>query len=200
MSASTTWKPKPLRCELVVEVVPGRGAGAGHDADAQRHPAQRPAAVDVERAVGGQPAQDLVALLGQVAEREAGVEVGHLQPELAARCVEVEVAEDAHLHPVGEAQAVLGEQRAQPHPGVGEELHPDDGLAARRVVGEREVGVAAALVPALDLAAHPHAVAEAAAQRAVDGVGQLADGVRRVGRVVERLVAEVEGRLGHGTS
>ena len=54
----------------------------------------------------------------------------------------------------------LLQQRAQPHPGVGEELHPDDRLPARRVVGEREVGVAAALAPALDLAAHPDAVAE----------------------------------------
>ena len=40
---------------------------------------------------------------------------------------------------------MLGEQRAQPGAGRGEELHPDDRLLARRVVGQREVGVAAAL-------------------------------------------------------
>ena len=141
-------------------------------AAAPRLSGRRP--VGVERAVGGQPAQHLVALLGEVAEREPRVEVGHLQPELAARRVEVEVAEDAHLHAVGEAQAVRGEQRAQALAGVGEELHAQHGLAPGRVVGEGEVGVAAALAPPLDLAAHPDPVAEPAAQRRVDGVGELA--------------------------
>ena len=57
------------------------------------------------------------------------------RPSEPARGVEVEVAEDAHLHAVAEAQPVLLQQRAQAHPGVGEELDPHDGLAARRVVG-----------------------------------------------------------------
>ncbi len=181
-----------------MEVVPGGRAGARHDADAQRHRAERAPPVGVERAVGGEPAQHLLALLGEVAEREARVEVGHLQAELATRRVVVEVAEDAHLHPVAEPQPVLLQQRAQAHPGVGEELDPHHGLTARGVVGEREVGVAAALVPPLDLAAHPDAVAERAPQRPVHGVGELADRERRVGGVVERLVAEVEGRLAGG--
>ena len=155
------------------------------------------ALVGVEQALGDQPADDLVALGGEIAEREARVEVGHLQPELAGGRVEVEVAEHAHLHPVGESQAVLLQHRPQLHPGVGEELHVEHGLHAGRVVGQAEVGVLAALTPALDLATHPDAVAEAASQRRVERVGQLGDRVRRVGRIVERLVAEVERWLAH---
>ena len=55
----------------------------------------------------------------------------------------------------------------------------------------------AALAPALDLAADPHAVGEPPAQRRVDGLGQLADGVRRHPAVVE---IEVERHLTHGES
>ena len=86
--------------------------------------------------------------------------------------------------------------------GVGEELDVDHGLASPLpAIGRRprpaEVGVLAPLAPALDLAAHPDAVGEAAPEGAVDGVGQLADRVGRVAGVVEFGVAEVERRLAH---
>ena len=168
-------EPEAAAHELVVEVVPRRRAGAADNTDPQRDPAQLLPAVGVERPVGGQPAQHLVALLGEITEREAGIEVGHLQTELAAGGVEVQVAEDAHLHADREAQAVASQERAQPQAGVGEQLHAHDGLAARRIVGQREVGVSAALVPLADLAAHPYAIGERAAQRLVHGIGQLAD-------------------------
>ena len=49
----------------------------------------------------------------------------------------------------------------------------------------------------LDLAAHPHPVDEPPAQRAVDHLAQLADGVRRLAAVVE---VELEGDLAHGAT
>ncbi len=157
-------EPEAAAHELVVEVVPRRRVDAAHDADVERDRRHDGALVGVEQAFGDQAADGLVALGGEIAEREAGVEVGHLEPELAGRGVEVEVAEHAHLHPVDESEAVLLQHRTQLHPGVGEELHIEHRLHAGRVVGQAEVGVLAALVPALDLATHPDAVAEATSQ------------------------------------
>ena len=114
---ATSWKPKPLRSSSSWKSCHAAVPTLRDDADAQRDRAQRRRLLASSEPVGGQPAQHLVALLGEVAEREARVEVGHLQPELPAGRVEVEVAEDAHLHAVGEPQAVLLQHRPQPHRG-----------------------------------------------------------------------------------
>ncbi len=134
-------EPEAAADELVVEVVPGRGVDAAHDTDVERDRRRERALVGVEQAFGDQPANDVVALGGEIAEREARVEIAHLQPELAGRGIEVEVAEHAHLHPVGESEAMLLQHRTQLHPGVGEQLHVEHRLLAGGVVGEPEVGV-----------------------------------------------------------
>ena len=69
--------------QLVLEVVPGRAADARDHTDAQRHGAERVALVAVEVAAGEEPAQHLVALLGEVAEREPWVDAAHLQGQPA---------------------------------------------------------------------------------------------------------------------
>ncbi len=180
-----------------MEVVPGRGVDAADDADVERDRRHDGALVGVEQAFGDQAADGLVALGGEITEGEARIEVGHLEPELAGRGIEVEVAEHAHLHPVGQPEAMLLQHRPQPHPGVGEELHVEHRLHACRVVGETEVGVLVAFAPTLDLATDPDPLVEAPPQRRVEGVGQLGDRVRRVGRIVGRLVPEVERGLAH---
>ena len=167
--------------QLVLEVVPGGAADARDDADAQRHRAQRVALVAVEMPAGDEPAEYLVALLGEVAEREAWIDPAHLQGQSAGRGVEVEVAVDAHLHPVTEDEAVPLEETAQPLALRGEEGDLHDRLRVGLVVGEREVGVRPSRAPALDLATHPHAVVETGAQTGVDDVGELADGERALG-------------------
>ena len=146
--------------ELVGEVGPRRTGGAGDHPDAQRGSGHLGAPVGVEQPAGDETADDVVALQRHLAEREPRVEAAHLQAELPRWGEEVEVPEDAHLEPVAEAESVLGQDRAQPHAGVGEELHVDRRLAVVGLLDEAEVGVRAALAPALDLAADPHAVGE----------------------------------------
>ena len=164
--------------------------------------ARRRAPVGVEQPAGDQPPHDLVALQGQVAEREPRVETG---------------SSSARAGPTGRRSR--GGRRSRtfiPSPrrrrcfcsigrsrirGVGEELHVDaPPCRLGGVVGEAEVGVRAALAPTLDLAAHPDAVAEPAAQRRVDRLGQLADRVRRVAPPSSSDSPEVERRLAHAAS
>ena len=95
-------EPDGARLELVLEVVPRRAADARDDADAQRDGAEPPAPVAFDEPAGDEPAQHLVPLLGEIAEREAGVDAAHLQRQPAVWGVEVELPVDAHLHPVAE--------------------------------------------------------------------------------------------------
>ena len=153
---------EPTGGELLVEVVPRGRADAGDDADVHRRPAERRPPVGVEEAAGDQPPHHLIALLGQVAEREPGVDAGHHQLDLAAGRVEVEVAVDADLDPVAEAESMTLEHRAQAVAAGREHRHVDDRLGVGGVggvVGEGEVGVGSAGVPSLDLAAYPQPVA-----------------------------------------
>ena len=106
-------EPHPAHVELVVEVVPRGAAHAGDDADAQRDHRQPAALVGVDETGRHEPAQHLVALHRQVAEREAGVEPAHLQAEAAGGREVVEVAVDAHLHAVAEHEPVAVEELAQ---------------------------------------------------------------------------------------
>ena len=164
-STSRSWKRKRAALDLVEEVGP-RGAGtAGDHTDAQRR--RRHAAVRLLRSYSPAATRRRTTssrCSASLAEREARVDAAHLQAQLAGRCEEVEVAEDAHLQPVGQAQPVLHQQRLQPSLRGREELHVDDGLALVGLLHQAEVGVRAAHAPALDLAAHPHAIAEPAAQ------------------------------------
>ncbi len=146
--------------ELVLEVVPGRAADTRDDADAQRHRAQRMALVAVEVAAGEEPAEHLVALLGEVTQREAWIDPAHLQGQSPRGGVEVEVSVDAHLHAVAEDELVTLEETAQPFALRREEGHLDHGLRVGLVVGEGEVGVGPPRAPALDLAAHPDPVVD----------------------------------------
>ena len=150
--------------QLVLEVVPRGTADARDDADAQRHRAQPMTLVAVEETARHQSAQHLIALLGEVAEREARIDAAHLQRQPTGRGVEVEVAVDAHLHPVAEDEPVAIEHAPQPLALRGEEGHLDHRLGLGLVVGEREVGVRTSRAPALDLAAHPHPVVESSPQ------------------------------------
>ena len=186
--------------ELVAEIVPCRRSDAGDDTDPQRDRRQRLGPVGVEQAGRDEPPDDLVTRLRQLAEREAGIDPGHLQAEPSGRGVEVELAEDPDLHAVGELEPAALEQRREVAAHRREQRHVEYGTAVLAVLDEREVGVGAAHLRAVDLAPHPDAVVEPAAQLAVDRVRQLAHRVRRVGRVVERLVAEVEGGLAHRNS
>src|SRR5438128_1936806 len=81
---------------------------------------------------------------------------------------------------------VMSQQRAQPHGHVGEQRHADDCPPLLAAFRQREVHVAVADREVLDLPTHPHALAKAAPQRLVDGVGQLA----HAERVVALLRAE----------
>ena len=94
-------------------------------------------AVRVEQPVGDEAAHDLVARLGDVAERVLRVDAGHLQADATRGCVVVEVAEHADLHAVGQAQPVLLQHRSQAHAGRREELHVDDGAVALADEGRR---------------------------------------------------------------
>ena len=97
---------EPTGGQLLVEVVPRRRADAGDDADVHRRPPEGSPPIGVEEAAGDQPSHHLIALLGQVTERETGVDAGHHQLDLAAGRVEVEVAVDADLDPVAEAESM----------------------------------------------------------------------------------------------
>ena len=187
-------EPEPAELDLVDEVVPRRRADARDDTDTERNERQPERAVAVVEPFGDEPADQLVAGDGDLAQRVAGIDPAHLQPEATGRRVEVGHTMDADLHAVAEAEAVLLEQRAQPGPGVGEELDVDRRLRLAAVVGEREVGVPAALLPTLDLAADPHAVVEAPPQGSVDRRRELTNGVGGIAGIVE---PEIEGRLAH---
>ena len=134
-------EPDVAAAQLVLEVVPGGAADARDDPDAQRHRAQRVALVAVEMPGGDEAAEHLVALLGEVTEREARIDPAHLQAQPAGGRVEVEVAVDADLHPVTEHEAVPLEQAAQTLALGSKEGDLDDRLCLGLVVGEREVGV-----------------------------------------------------------
>ena len=99
--------------EFVAEVVPRRGADAGDHADPQRDRRQDMTSVPVEQPLGDEPAHDLVARLGDVAERVLRVDAGHLQTDASGGGVVVEVAEHPHLHAVAEAQPMLLQHRPQ---------------------------------------------------------------------------------------
>ena len=177
--------------QFVLEVMPRGAADARDDPDAQRHRTQPVALVAVEVTTRHQPAKNLITLLGEVTEREARIDATHLQRQPPSGSVEVEVAVNAHLHPVAEDEPVPVEDAAQPLALGGEEGHLDDGFGLGLVVGEREVGVGTSRTPALDLAAHPHPVVEPSTQPPVDHLGKLADGERPLGlEVVGRDVVQ----------
>ena len=181
--------------DLVHEVGPGGTVATGDHADAQRRQRQCQRPVALEQARLAQSAQHVVALQGQFAEREARVDAAHLQAQGAAAREEVEMAVDAHLQPVGQMQPVLQQQRAQLVALRREELHAHHGLAGLGDLHQPEVRVRAALVPSLDLTAHPHAALELRPEHAVDGVGQLGHRVRGVEFL---LGLERECPLAHG--
>ena len=65
--------------EFVLEVVPRGGADARDDTDTKRDRAERPSFVGLVETLGGQPAEHLIALLGEVTQRVAWAEPVHLQ-------------------------------------------------------------------------------------------------------------------------
>ena len=75
---------------------------------------------------------DLVARLRQLAEREARIDPGHLEAEPSGRCVEVELAEDADLHAVGELEPAALEDRREVALHRGEQRDVEHGPALRR--------------------------------------------------------------------
>jgi len=183
--------------EFVVEVVPGGRVEAGGHSHPERERREGETAVGVEEARHRQPAHHVVAGLGDLTERVARVEAGHLQAEAAALGPEVEVAEDADLHPVPELEAVALEDGPETPLRRGEQLDVEHRLALVGLLDEGEVRVGAPVGEPVDLTAHPHPVGEAATELGVDGLGQLGDPVGVVRRVVELGVTEVERRLAH---
>ena len=194
-------EPEAAAVELVVEVVPGGGADARDDTDPQRCAAT----------AGGagwrrtdRSATSRRTTWSRACDSSPSVNRGSMpaifSPSRPVGRVEVEVAEDAHLHAVRELEPAALEQRREVALHRGEQRHVEHRPAVLAVFDEREVGVRPAVAQPVDLAPHPHTVGEAAAHLVVDRLGQLADRVRRVRRVVVRLVAEVEGGLAHGAS
>ena len=190
-------EPEAAADDLVVQVVPGGGADAGDDPDPHRDPRERTGPVGVVQTGSHQTPDHLIAGLGELAQREPRVDAGHLEPEPAVGRVVVEMTEDADLHAVGQLEPIALEQWGEVALHRSEQRDLEHGASAVGLFDQREVGVWAAVTEPVDLAAHPHPVAEPAAKLVVDGICQLSDGVRRVRRVVGGLVAEVERRLAH---
>ena len=69
--------------------------------------------VETDDSARDQPVEDLLAGLGDLAQRVPGVDVDHLQPERATRLVEIEEAVDADLHPVAQVEPVRSELRGE---------------------------------------------------------------------------------------
>ena len=191
---------EPAGLQLVGDVVPRRAADARDQPDCERQHRRGQPSLGVVQPGGDQPADQLVALEGQLPQRVPRVDPAHLQAQPAAGGEEVQVAVEPDLHAVGQAQPVALQQRAELEPDVGEEADRDGGADALVVIGQGEVEVAVALADALDLAPHPDALVEAAAQRAVDRLRQLGDREGREAAVVDVLEAEVEAGLAHERS
>ena len=199
-SQATIRKPNPLASSSWVTSCHAALPTLVDQPDCERQHRRGQPGLRVVQPGGDEPADQLVALEGQLPQRVPGVDPAHLQAQPAAGGEEVQVAVEPDLHAVGQAQPVALQQRAELEADVGEEADRDGGADALVVIGQGEVEVAVALADALDLAPHPDALVEAAAQRAVDRLRQLGDREGREAAVVDVLEAEVEAGLAHERS
>ena len=186
------------------EVVVGGAAGARDQTDPERDRSEHEPGVAIEQAVGRERAQDPLAVGGDPAHREHGIDGAHDELELAL--VHADPAADAHLHVVAELGAGHLRERAGDRGAVVVEQHGVDAGAdavagAGGLLHQREVGVAARVaLQVLHLAPHPHLLRKGAAQGVAHLSGELADGKGGdLGDIpeVERFLAHRALRLTH---
>ena len=175
----------PARCEHRRDIGMGRAAERGDEADPQGNFGKPTPPVCLEQPLVGEAGQEGIALGGELAERERGVDGRHPQLHPTLGWVEVDDTLDADPHPVGrhaDRVAVPFEETVDPVAILPEQHHRDRrggqlaGSFVRLDEIEVDVAVSSSRDPA-DLPLDPDPVGHRLFERGPHDNAELADGV-----------------------